>query len=70
MDPSEGGYGCLKTHFLVKNAFLEKCEKKLTKSTERIGDVGLVENFKKHPERASEVSSVNSYKISSLKATV
>ena len=65
VDPSEGCFGCHKTHFLVKNAFSWK-PKKLTQSTVRIGDVSL-QNSKKHPQCASEVSGENSCKISSLK---
>jgi len=64
VDPSEGCSGC--GHFLVRNAFSWK-PKKLTQSTVRIGDVSLVQNSTKHPQRASEVSGENSYKILSLK---
>jgi len=51
-----------KLQFLVKNAFSWK-PKKLTKRIVRIGDVSLVQNFTKHPQRASEVSEENSCKI-------
>jgi len=66
VDPSEGCFGCHKTHFLVKNAFSWK-PKKLTKSTVKHGDVSLVQNSTKHPQRASETSGENSCKILSLK---
>ena len=45
---------CTKTHFT---------KKKLTKRSVRIGDVSLVQNSTKHPQRASEVSEENSCKI-------
>jgi len=66
VDPSKGCSGCHKTWFLVKNAFSWK-PKKLTKSTVRIGNVSLVQNSTKYPQRASEVSGENSNKIWSLK---
>jgi len=48
-----------------KRIFLKT--KKADKSSVRIGDVSLVQNSTKHPQRASEVSEENSCKIFSLK---
>jgi len=53
---------CTKTHFPEK-------PKKLTQSIVRIGDVSLVQNFIKHPQRAREVSEENSCKIFPLKVS-
>jgi len=58
---SRGGVNVTKLHFLVKNAFSWK-PKNLSKSTVRIGNVSLVQNSTKHPQRASEVSEEDSCK--------
>jgi len=52
--------------FSTKTHFPEK-PKKLTKSRVRIGEVSLVQNSTKHPQRASEVSEENSNNFFLLK---